>query len=313
METNKLEIAFRPGRVADLPQVREVCQDVWNGNDYLPWVWEEWLSKPNYHIFVLEKEGQLVALYGLTVQIGKLHRVGWIRGVRVATAYKRQGLAALIIEHALAESKARGLDRVRYATGEANKPMHKLADRYGFQYVATYADLTIPAYTQSASLHEVIGQAVRPLRTYEFETAWEFIQNAPTWRETRGLHCVFWTWEDLEADTVRARLEQGRIYGCFEGKSLTALAVVYVGNQVSEAEGGFFVSWLDGQSPDVSLLVRYLQYEATAESHPHKSEPATVVELMLVHNASYLQMLEKLGFHFDPNDSERVYESTTAA
>jgi GNAT superfamily N-acetyltransferase len=291
---------IRPGQTEDLPAVQELCKDVWGGNDYVPSLWNKWLADPANFIFVLEIEEKIAGFYSLYLHHNKTTKMGWWQGVRVATAFKRQGLAARLLEHAIAESRKRGLHRLRYITSHINTPMHKLGDRYGFQYVAPYSFLNAPRLDTLHS-EDMLAQ-VRSLQPDEIENAWKFIEVAPTWKAGKGIHCDDWKWKDLEPETVLEWLELGQVYGCFEKNDLIALALVR--HQKEPDNIWSFVGWLDGYPTGIGLLARYLQIWATRQTTPKQE---TVLDLMLVRDEVRDQLLQEIGFRLD-SEWFRLYE-----
>src|SRR5438270_8573028 len=98
-------LQVRRGGPADMPLVEKICADVWGGEDYVPYQWNNWAADPQNQLYLFELEGKPAALYCLRLGIAG-PTSSWIQGVRVASAFKRRGLAARIIEHAIETSVA---------------------------------------------------------------------------------------------------------------------------------------------------------------------------------------------------------------
>ncbi len=294
-------ISFRPGLPADIDAVRELCRDVWGGHDYLPYVWEEWAQDPTNQLFVLESNGAMAGFYCLGLQIGQTHRVGWVKGVRVATAFKRQGLAGQMLAHALVQSRAQNLNRVRYGTNETNTLMHTLADRQGFKLLANYSYLLAPLVEPATS--KLPKFPIRPLQPNELEAVWNFIIAALDWRTGHGLQCVHWNWQDLEKSELANLLVQEQIWGCFDDDTIKAVAIAY-----PIADEPLFVGWMDGEAQAVKLLAQYLQLHAS-DNLNKVSLQKHALELMLVRDDSRDEALQAMGFELNPDDYMRVYEA----
>jgi len=67
---------------------------------------------------------------------------GEIKSMRTARAFRRQGIAAKILEHIIKEAKRRAYDRLYLETGSfpAFAPARTLYLRYGFEYQGPFAD-----------------------------------------------------------------------------------------------------------------------------------------------------------------------------
>lgn len=69
-------------------------------------------------------------------------RHGEVKSMRTADAFLRQGVAARMLAHILAEARARGLDRLSLETGSgpAFEPALALYRRHGFEDCEPFAD-----------------------------------------------------------------------------------------------------------------------------------------------------------------------------
>ncbi|GAB4158616.1 MAG: GNAT family N-acetyltransferase [Cyanobacteria bacterium J069] len=67
---------------------------------------------------------------------------GEIKSMRTVQAYRRQGVAARMLEHILAEAQRRGYDRLYLETGALAEfaPARALYARYGFEPCGPFAD-----------------------------------------------------------------------------------------------------------------------------------------------------------------------------
>lgn len=289
-------IFFRAGRDDDLPAVQELCKDVWGGHDYMPSVWLEWLARTDLRIYVIEVDGKIAGFYCLGLQINEVDRAGWWQGVRVSPDFKRQGLAGRMLEHAIEESRALKLERLRYGTGEPNVAMHRVAERYGMRYVAPYSYFRAKADFQV----QPRSDNSRTLRPEEFQTAWKFLESSTDWQRGEGLHCDAWTWRKIDPEMVKTRIEKGWVYGHFQNESLTALALTEQDDQPEV--NGIFVTWLDGSFEGMTELTRYLGAQQPLEDESKQ------LEMMLYRDEVRDQFLKDLGFESDPSDWMRVFE-----
>jgi putative acetyltransferase len=67
---------------------------------------------------------------------------GEIKSMRTASAHRRKGVAARLLEHILEEAKRRKYKRVSLETGsmQAFSPAHRLYARFGFRQCRPFAD-----------------------------------------------------------------------------------------------------------------------------------------------------------------------------
>ena len=107
------EIAVRPVRPADRDRVVEVTSDIWDGDDYIPDVFDEWVGDASAAFQAAEIDGVVVGLHRIRPYAPGLV---WYEGLRVATTHQRQGIARAMLQSAIAEAREQGYAEMRLAT-----------------------------------------------------------------------------------------------------------------------------------------------------------------------------------------------------
>jgi GNAT superfamily N-acetyltransferase len=107
-------VTLRPVRPADRERVLEITSDVWEGRDYLPEVFEEWVADPGSTFQAAEVEGEVVGVQRLR-PIGP--GIAFYEGLRVATTHRRRGIARSMLRQALEQARSLGFREVRLYTG----------------------------------------------------------------------------------------------------------------------------------------------------------------------------------------------------
>ena len=77
-------------RPSDRQRVNEIAKDIWDGHDYLPRVFDRWVSEAGATFQAAEAEGVVVGLHRLRPYAPGLI---WYEGLRVATTHRRRGVA----------------------------------------------------------------------------------------------------------------------------------------------------------------------------------------------------------------------------
>jgi GNAT superfamily N-acetyltransferase len=119
---------LRPMRPADRDRVVELTRDVWDGHDYVPEVFDDWVADAGATFQALELDGMVVGLQRLRPYASGLV---WYEGLRVASTHRRQGFARTMLQSAIAESREQGFREMRLATG--NPRAATLFEEVGFQ------------------------------------------------------------------------------------------------------------------------------------------------------------------------------------
>ena len=126
METT--DLTLRPARPADRDRIVEITGDVWGGRDYIPKVFDRWVSDAGAAFQAAEIEGVVVGLQRLRPYAPGLI---WYEGLRVASEHRRQGVARAMLAAAIEEAREQGFREMRLATRD--RPAVSLFESAGFE------------------------------------------------------------------------------------------------------------------------------------------------------------------------------------
>ena len=122
------ELTIRPVRPADRDRILEITSQVWGGRDYIPKVFDRWVSDAGAAFEAAELEGVVVGVQRLRPYAPGLI---WYEGLRVAEEHRRQGIARGMLEAAIAEAREQNFREMRLATRDA--PAVGLFESAGFR------------------------------------------------------------------------------------------------------------------------------------------------------------------------------------
>ncbi len=132
---------IRKARLSDFESIEEMGKMIWEGHDYLPSVFHEWLKDGN--LFVIDVDGKAVATAKLTLLPC---RVGWMEGLRVHPSYRGRGYANKLHDFLISYGKelsSKGvISSLMYATHVRNEASIHLAHKRGFKLVKRFYHLT---------------------------------------------------------------------------------------------------------------------------------------------------------------------------
>jgi GNAT superfamily N-acetyltransferase len=125
------ELTLRPVRPADYDRIVEITQDVWEGHDYIPGVFERWVADSAASFQAAELDGEVIGL-----QRTRPYAPGlvWYEGLRVASTHHRQGIARQMLQAAIEEARDHGFRQMRLATRDL--PARRLFESAGFRPLA---------------------------------------------------------------------------------------------------------------------------------------------------------------------------------
>jgi len=128
-----MDIDVRDAVPGDINDVAEFATETWDGWDYIPDVWEDWLEEDGSVTLVAESKNGVV---------GVVHGTGrdeeaWLEGMRVAEEHRREGVGSTLTEAALERLADEGVSIARCMAFEGNDAAVELLDALGFERVAT--------------------------------------------------------------------------------------------------------------------------------------------------------------------------------
>ncbi len=213
-------LVVRPARAEDRDAVFAFSSTTFDGEDYIPYVWDDWLGADP------ERSALLVAVWN-EQPVGVIHwrllsdEEAWIEGIRVDPAERRRGVGRAMLSRALAGADAHGAQVARLMTSEQNVASQQLVGRFGFVRVAE-----LVRYEAAAS--EEAGNAAARLGPEDFDRVWTWLEESNLRPFAGGLELEYWAARALSEPVLRAYLAAGEVWALEEWGSLQALAVVTV-------------------------------------------------------------------------------------
>jgi len=131
-------IELRKARSEDKPRIVEISSQIWEGTDYVPLVFDDWLS---------DTEGEFVVAVVDGVLVGFAHRTylapgyAWLEGIRTDPARRGTGAAKEITRHFLEGVREEGADRVGLSTHIENEASIHIIRSNGFEEVAWFTNV----------------------------------------------------------------------------------------------------------------------------------------------------------------------------
>lgn len=120
----------RLARSADKGQLMSFIKDVWEGHDYIPRIWDEWLKDETGKMFVVEADGVPVGMSRVKfLEDGS----AWLEGARVHPSFRGRGLALRMGEDSMRVAMDRGVKVFRLTSWSRNKAAHGAIARMNFK------------------------------------------------------------------------------------------------------------------------------------------------------------------------------------
>ena len=133
-----MDITFRLATFADKPRILAISAQVWEGDDYVPDVIDDWLA-PGAAALVAACVGDTLVAFGRYDRI--LPDTVWLEGLRTDPAWQNRGIAKAVTAHMLARAQADGVHRIGLSTDIENVASQRVIEGFGFRRVAGFVDL----------------------------------------------------------------------------------------------------------------------------------------------------------------------------
>jgi GNAT superfamily N-acetyltransferase len=287
---NRLEVLIRPARLEDTPQVLEMVSHIWEGEDYVAEVWDEWLNDPYGCLLAAEYENRVVG-------IAKLSRSSpqdwWMQGLRVHPDFGGRGIASQLHEAILDFWSANCQGAVRLATSAKRLPVHHLCERTGFQKVGEYT------YYQAGSLTGA-SLEFEPVTPDQASEAFAYTLGSPIISLTSRYIDLGWEWLPPRLEVLQDIIQHQKACWYKNRQGLLAYR-----EDIEEDENGTIPTIMIVASPEEELKNLLLDYRHMAGQggYQHAGYTAPV-------NPELQFVLESAGFERAWDGSVYLFEKT---
>ena len=244
------ELTLRPMRAADRERVVEISRDIWDGHDYLPRVFDEWLADAGAAFQAAELEGVVVGVQRMRPIAPNMV---WYEGLRVASTHRRQGLARTMLASAIADAKAQRFREMRLGTGNADAV--PLFESMGFRRLVDVR--------WWRGLRMEGGEPARMPGPDEARKLWPAVEKTPGVELYHGVPADFNGARDIDADELERLARIGMLRVGPGGRALAALREPW-GNNLA-------VAFIAGRGGALRELLMALRFEADADGLGHVS------------------------------------------
>ncbi|MFW9767854.1 MAG: GNAT family N-acetyltransferase, partial [Candidatus Thorarchaeota archaeon] len=193
---------IRPLRPSDREDILEIARHIWEGHDYIPYLFDTWLNDKHSYTAAIEQEGHVVALANLRViENGK---TGWMEGLRVHPDHRGRGFARLLTQHVIQMAKGIPVERVRYTTAADNESSLHLGESVGMR-----RKFDLAVHWQDIEDETSLTTSRNPVRKMSVGEIYPHILNA----ELFPHNVIIYDWKAL--DVTRESLESIGKYARF--------------------------------------------------------------------------------------------------
>lgn len=196
----RIQVILRRARQSDTADMLELTKNIWEGDDYVPHVWEGWLADSQGLLVVAEYEGRVLGL----AHLARLSSEDWwMEGMRVHPEFEGRGIASQLHEYLTSYWLRHGSGTVRLSTASFRQNVHHLCEKQSFHKILEISFFITPALSEplpEAAFTGIIEADLVP--------ALDFIQHSPILKLSAGMLDLGWRMapprEVYLADTIKA-------------------------------------------------------------------------------------------------------------
>jgi GNAT superfamily N-acetyltransferase len=174
------DVLCRPAVEGDRKDVFEFCKGIWEGDDYVPYVWDDWFHDTNGLLAVAEFDGHAIGCSKITqISPGQW----WLEGFRIDPQYQGRKIGMHLHNHVTHWWLENGDGIIRLMTDAGNFAVHHLCHKTGYIKVGEVCGYkAIP----------LDGPTDRFTPVSESEDAADFVVESESIKTTGGLVDLGW-------------------------------------------------------------------------------------------------------------------------
>ena len=242
------KLIIRTARRSDREAVVSFSSRIWQGHDYLPRVWDQWLEEPFGALLVAELAGQPVGTDKITLLApGEV----WLEGLRVDPLHRGKGIAHALNEKAMQIIAGLKPTTVRFGTVSDNQASRHLGETLGFRLIFQCQRMLAEALEGDLP-SGLLG------RDRDVDEIMVFLDHSSNFKRTKGQFAWGWTFKVLDRPFVeRVVAEHGALIAR-RGKRIGGLALYLRQRHGPKATLGF----IDGSEREIVSLARHFRIAA---------------------------------------------------
>lgn len=223
-----------------------MTSDIWEGHDYIPDVFDDWVADATAAFQAVEVDGVVVGLQRMRPYAPGLI---WYEGLRVATTHQRQGIARAMLESAVAEAREQGFAEMRLATfDEAASHLFEAAGFHPLVAINWWRALRVEG-----------GEPANIPDPAAAEKLWKAAESSPGFDLYHGVSADLDGARNLDASELGRLAGIGMLRVAPGGRALAGLRRAWSGESLS-------VAFVAGSGAALRDLLFALRYEADADA-----------------------------------------------
>jgi len=272
---------FRRVSQADKERVLEISSKIWEGNDFIQYVFDDWVNDSEGEFTLGEKDG-------VTVGFAKYSRHSdseiWLEGIRVDEDYANQGFGKAITQYYISKAKAEAVEVIRLSAYVGSKESIRIVEGLGFKKDGYFTN----GYKQLNKEAAKPSGAANVISIMSTATAWDLITRGNAYYMSNGYVSYGWTFRKLTYELVDRLVKEKLVYGVLRDGKVSSVMVL---TEDSHKDGGLNIGFIDGDMGAMKELVDFAELQAYNRGMEY-------YEIMAPMDERLINVLELCNFEF---------------
>ena len=195
-------VVCRPALPTDRADVLEFTKFIWDGHDYIRFVWGEWFDDPNGILVAAEYGGHCVGIAKVSLSAPEQW---WLHGFRVDPKFQDLKIGSHIHAYIDGWWLEHGDGIVRLMTSSKRVKVHHLCEKLGYAKTLEMKELEAPVLDEPCDTFRLV-------QTDEISAVMEFALASPYLTSSHGLFDIGWEVLQLTQDILTSIQRQGNAY-----------------------------------------------------------------------------------------------------
>ena len=239
-------LTFRRVVEANRERICEISSQIWEGDDYIPFVFDKWL---------LDMQGEFTAAFEGDKLIGfaKYTLVNdgsvWLEGIRADVSYRGMGFGDEMTKYYIEKARQENVQALRLSTYIENYGSIHIIEKNSFKkdgyFTFLYRDI-------EEDFDKTMPDNV--VNIMSSGAAWHFITSSRFYMMSNAYINHGWRFEKMTYERLESLVKNKRVFGTIQDGRMTALLIL---TEDSNGDGGYSIGFLEGDLTGMKKLIDF--------------------------------------------------------
>jgi len=233
-----MEFTFRKMMMSDKEDVLRICSKIWDGHDFLPSMFDEWVKDEKGYFAAALHEGKLVGMGRITFLT---ETDAWFEGLRKDQDADIKGMGVAVTRHLLdALRNNKNLTSIRFCTYFKNMGSVKAGEKCNFKVVQAFS---LKEFVFEKEGHKSSSPSYAPVvRIDDQDRILAYVHKSDFIPLSGNFQCLSWIVHSYTDELfIREFIDSGQCYAIVENNEIKALTAIFYGR-------GFHLAFFDAEN-----------------------------------------------------------------